>query len=78
MGLPPRSKAHLHTLHRGVRATQECVEQARLDAFLLPDGHPLKTHTLLRLGSSLISGGVDNFAATEVSNVLHEIVTSIQ
>lgn len=73
MGLPAWSEAHSQTLHRGIGATEECIEQASLDAFLLPDNDPFEPHTLLWFRLSLISGSIDNLAATEVSNVLHEI-----
>jgi hypothetical protein len=57
----------------GVGPPQEGIEQAFLDRIFFPDRGPLESHTFLGLGGSLVTSGVEDGAATEVSHVLPEL-----
>src|SRR5687768_16098252 len=77
-GIPPRRwsrsmQTHLQVLRIGIGPSEEGIQQALLNGILFPDRRPLETHTFLGHGGSLMTRGVKDGAALEVSDVLHEL-----
>ncbi len=60
-------------IHLDAGPPQEGIQQAVLDMVMFPDRRPLEAHTLLGLGGPLMARGVEDGAALEVSDVLHEL-----
>ena len=66
-------QSYFQAFLRSIGPSQESIEQAFLNAILLPDRRSLYPHAFVWLYGSLIAGSVEDGAAAEVSYILHEL-----